>query len=64
MSNVNSSLALVNRRLRDAENSQSRASNATTLVSTALTNKTSICTKADAAQLAANEALSEANSAT
>jgi hypothetical protein len=61
--NANSSLALANRRLRDAENAQSRVSNATTLAATALTNKTSICANADAAQAAADEALSAASAA-
>jgi len=62
-SNANSSLALANRRLRDAENAQSRVSNATTLAATALTNKTSICANANAAQAAADEALSAASAA-
>ena len=62
-SNANSSLALVNRRLRDVEDAQSRVSNATTLAATALTNKTSICANADAAQAAADEALSAASAA-
>ena len=61
--NANALLAVLNQRLNEAQEAQNNATTAATSTTTAQTNETSVCAKADAAQLAANEALSEANSA-
>ena len=62
--NANALLAVLNQRLNEAQEAQNNATMAATSTTTAQTNETSVCAKADAAQLAANETLSEANSAT
>ena len=62
--NVNNALDLLNQRNDEAQVAQENSTTAAIQTTNAQTNKTSICAKADAAQTAADEALSVANSAT